>query len=158
MTLSQLALALARVPSGLFVLTVTTDEGDNGMLASWVQQAGFEPPMISVAVAHGRPFDEALSQGRPFAINILGDEQQDLVRHFSRTSDIQAAMLDDLALSASPAGVTVLADALAYLECLPRRHVDSGDHRVFLAEVTAGHLHASDRRPMVHLRKSGLHY
>jgi hypothetical protein len=36
-------------------------------------------------------------------------------------------------------------------------HLDSGDHRIFLAEVTGGRLLREDR-PLVHVRKSGMHY
>ena len=41
---------LGRVPSGIFILTVGTGDRATGMLASWVMQAGFEPPMVTVAV------------------------------------------------------------------------------------------------------------
>jgi flavin reductase (DIM6/NTAB) family NADH-FMN oxidoreductase RutF len=51
----------------------------------------------------------------------------------------------------------VLHDSIGYLECQPVSHLDSGDHRIFLAEVIDGH-YASDQGPMVHIRKSGMHY
>jgi len=35
-------------------VTARLDERSTGMLASWVQQVGFDPPMISVAVKKGR--------------------------------------------------------------------------------------------------------
>jgi len=36
--------------------------------------------------------------------------------------------------------------------------IDSGDHRIFLANVVRGKLHQADAEPMVHVRKSGARY
>ena len=46
---------LGRIPSGIFVLTVKHDGRATAMLASWVQQAAFAPPAISVALAKVDP-------------------------------------------------------------------------------------------------------
>src|SRR5258706_383723 len=61
--LQELALALGRVPSGLFILTVCDGQRETGMLASWVQQCSFEPPQVSVAVKHGRDLLAVLKGG-----------------------------------------------------------------------------------------------
>ena len=50
----QLAAALGRVPSGLFVLTIRRGSAETGMLVSWVQQCSFDPPLVSLAVQRGR--------------------------------------------------------------------------------------------------------
>ncbi len=42
-----LAAAVAKIPSGLAVLTATHKGRSTGMLASWVQQASFEPLMLT---------------------------------------------------------------------------------------------------------------
>ena len=47
--------ALGRIPSGVFVLTAVHENRRDAMLASWVQQVGFDPPAVSIAVAKGRP-------------------------------------------------------------------------------------------------------
>ena len=54
-------------------------------------------------------------------------------------------------------GLPILSAALGHLECEPVSHVDSGDHRVFLAQVTGGAMRG-EARPMVHLRRSGMRY
>jgi hypothetical protein len=48
------ARALGRIPSGLFILTARFEDQSTGMLASWVQQVSFDPPLVSVAVKKGR--------------------------------------------------------------------------------------------------------
>ena len=52
------------------------------MLASWVMQAGFEPPMVSVAVKQGRYVCDWLTEGQPFVLNLVGEGQKKLLKHF----------------------------------------------------------------------------
>src|ERR1700723_3031812 len=75
---------LGRIPSGLFVLTTRHGEQDSGMLASWVMQAGFEPPMVSVAVRSDRHIAEWLTAGSPFVLHVLPTGQKTLLKHFGR--------------------------------------------------------------------------
>jgi hypothetical protein len=53
-SVNDVSAALGRVPSGIFILTTGYEGRATGMLASWVQQAGFEPPMVTVAVRRDR--------------------------------------------------------------------------------------------------------
>lgn len=154
---ASLAAALGRIPSGLYVLSARHGPLETGMLASWVQQAGFEPPMVSVALRLGRYVTEWLGAGDPFVLNIVAEHDKALLKHFVRGFEPGEPAFDGLEILRSSQGVPVLAAALGHLECLPRAHVDSGDHRVFTAEVVGGHA-ADDRAPFVHLRKSGLRY
>ena len=50
----SIAPVLGRVASGIYILTIRNQDQETGMLASWVLQAGFEPPMVTVAVKKGR--------------------------------------------------------------------------------------------------------
>jgi flavin reductase (DIM6/NTAB) family NADH-FMN oxidoreductase RutF len=155
--MSSLAQVLGRLPSGLFVLTSRHGELETGMLASWVMQAGFHPPMITVCVRHERYVGDWLTAGSPFAINILSEGHKKLVAHFSRGFEPGQDAFKSLEIERSAAGVPVLRDALGYLECRRVSHLDSGDHRIYLAEAISGQLRG-DAPPLVHIRKSGLHY
>src|SRR4051812_6891408 len=157
MTSSHLAAVLGRIPSGLFVLTSARDGKETGMLASWVMQAGFEPPMVSVALKSDRFIAQWLAAGAPFVLNVLADDQKQVVSRFSRGFELDEPAFEGLEIVRTPAGLPALADASGYLECRSKTHVDSGDHRVFLAEVTAGSMLA-DGQPYVHIRKNGLRY
>ncbi len=157
MTNSPLAAVLGRIPSGLFVLTAARDGHETGMLTSWVMQAGFEPPMISVALKSDRFLAEWLRDGSPFVLNVVGENQKQLISHFGRGFAPDETAFDGLQIVRTPAGLPALAEAAGYLECVAKSHVDSGDHRIFLAEVTATDLLA-DVPPYVHIRKNGLRY
>ncbi len=148
---------LGRVPSGIFILTVRHGEQETGMLASWVMQAGFEPPMVTVAVKQGRYVADWLDAGAVFALNVVAEDDKQLLKHFGRGFEPGQPAFEGIAVSRTERGTPVLDVAVGHLECVATGHVDSGDHRVFLARVEAGAL-ANEARPMVHVRKSGLHY
>jgi len=157
MSESQLAAVLGRVPSGLFILTIRHNGHETGMLTSWVMQAGFEPPMISVALKKGRYVAGWISDGAPFVLNVVGENRKSLVSHFGRGFEHWEEAFDGLKLIRTSSDIPALADALGYLECRVASHIDSGDHRIFLAEVISGST-AADGQPYVHIRKNGLRY
>lgn len=149
--------ALGRIPSGVFILTAGTGDRATGMLASWVMQAGFEPPTISVAVKLGRYVGDWLTSGEPFVLNILGESQSQLMKHFAHGFEPNAPAFEGVEVRPCGRGVPVLASAIGHLECEPTSHVDSEDHRIFLARVVRGAF-SGDGTPMVHIRKSGARY
>jgi flavin reductase (DIM6/NTAB) family NADH-FMN oxidoreductase RutF len=157
MTESTLAQVLGRIPSGLFILTARRGKHETGMLASWVMQAGFEPPMVSVALQQQRYVTEWLSHGSPFVLNILSENEKSLLRHFGRGFDLDVPAFEGLEIDRCARGVPILSGTIGHLECTPVGRVDSGDHRVFIAEVAGGRL-AAHESPVVHIRKSGLRY
>ena len=77
---------LGRIPGGLFVVTWQEEAVDKTMLTSWLMQAGFDPPAISIAVGTGRRFLSSISDGNfRFVVNILSEISEDslvnLVNH-----------------------------------------------------------------------------
>jgi flavin reductase (DIM6/NTAB) family NADH-FMN oxidoreductase RutF len=148
---------LGQVPSGLFILTARHGDLETGMLASWVMQAGFEPPMLSVCIRQGRYIAEWLSAGAPFAVHVLSSVNKNLLSHFGRGFDPGQPAFAGLEILRTESGLPILNGTLGYLECQSRQYLDSADHRIFLAEIVAGQKHA-DLGPLVHIRKSGLRY
>lgn len=149
--------ALGRLPSGLFIITASHNGQQTGMLASWVQQCGFEPPAISLAMKKGRPLLDWLQSGSKFAVNIIEDGNKSFVAHFGKGFEPGEPAFEGLAVSIDEAGTPILDQALAHLICEPTGQIDAGDHLLFVAKVTGGSVHR-EGRPSVHVRKSGLNY
>src|SRR5207248_2071384 len=76
--------ALGRIPSGVFVLTAQHAGAKAAMLASWVQQAAFDPPALSVALAKGRPIADFIRGSRKFALSIVPQDDSSLMRRYAR--------------------------------------------------------------------------
>ena len=148
---------LGRLPSGIFILTAGVGDRATGMLSSWVMQAGFEPPMVTVAVKRGRYLCDWLSARCPFVLNVVGESNKPLLKHFGKGFAEGDPAFEGVPIESCPRGVPVLSTAIGHLECTAASHLDSGDHRIFLAEVVGGRLNRAER-PMVHIRKSGSHY
>ena len=127
------------------------------MLVSWVMQAGFLPPAITVAIRNDRYVGRWLTERCPFILNLLETGAPRLLRYFARGFAPSEKPFGGLDVERSASGIAVLRDAMGYLECVPRDFVDSRDHQIFLADVTGGKLVAK-RAPMVHIRNSGMNY
>ncbi|MBE2181596.1 MAG: flavin reductase family protein [Chthoniobacterales bacterium] len=148
--------ALGRIPSGLFAAGAVHEGRRIGMLCSFVEQAGFEPPMISIALGADRPMRHALEAGALFSLNILGDGDKKLLAAFAsgRLEDPFAGF----ELVQNEHGLPQLADAMAWLACRPSASVGAGDHEIYVAEVLAGSLHRAEGEPMIRVRKNGFSY
>jgi flavin reductase (DIM6/NTAB) family NADH-FMN oxidoreductase RutF len=149
---------LGKVPSGIYILTARHGEDETGMLASWVMQAGFDPPMVTVAINRKRYLMEWLSEGEFFALNVVGEEGKRLLSHFGRGFEPGEAAFEGLALTRGEQDLPLLREGvIGHLICRPLAHLDAGDHRIFSAEVVAGAL-CGQEHPLVHVRKSGAGY
>ena len=148
--------ALGRIASGLFVLTGRHEQTETGMLVSWVQQCAFEPPHVSLALKRGRTIGAWLEPGDVFVLNILDETQTDMIVHFGRGFELDEPAFTGLEVIRS-GEAPVLAEALAYLECRVASRVVAGDHDLVIAQVLRGRP-LNEGQPMVHVRKSGLHY
>ena len=126
------------------------------MLCSFVEQAGFEPPMISIALGVDRPLRAAVEHGGLFSLNVLGAEDKKLLAAFA--SGGEEDPFAAFPLVENDHGLPQLADALAWLVCRPCGSVAAGDHVVYVAEVMEGCLHREAGEPMIRLRKNGLTY
>ncbi|MCE9632313.1 MAG: flavin reductase family protein [Planctomycetia bacterium] len=153
-TAPTIAAALGRIPSGLFVVAWREGDADRCMLASWVMQAGFAPPVVSIAVAASRDLLTALDRGTPFVVSVLGESQRSLLARFGKPA---ANAFDGLTVHRTTGGSAALADAAAWMECRPVTRAAHGDHVVVLAEVVSAAA-ADSLQPLVHVRKNGLRY
>jgi flavin reductase (DIM6/NTAB) family NADH-FMN oxidoreductase RutF len=155
---ADISQALAQFPQGLFVLTARFEDRRLGMLASWVQQAGLEPPMVSVAVAKGRQIMPLISESRQFGICQVPAGDKMLIRRFAgNLAPGEDPFLGLTLLPGQMTGLPILAEALSYLECAVTCHVDvEGDHDIFVGAVRAGQFLKGE--PMLHRRENGLKY
>ena len=154
----DLGAALGRIPSGLYILTTGHGGRSTGMLASWVQQAGFEPLMVTVAVRRDRYAADWIAESGRFTLNQVAAGNKTLLKHFGRGFGPDDDAFAGVALrEADPSG-PILADAMAYLAAEVVGSIDGGDHRIFLAKAVKGERLDHEAEPMIHIRKSGLHY
>lgn len=150
--------AIGRIASGVYIVTTERDGQRDGLLASWISQAAFEPPMLSVAVQKNRHLLELLGVGKRFTVNVLSKENMDLFKNFAKPFEAGTDRFEGLALGESGEAGPVLANAIAYLDCITRTMVEAGDHVLVIGEIINGGMLKAEAEPMVHLRKNGFQY
>ena len=138
-------LALGRVVGSLCVLTTRKGSGESqlsgAMVASWVSQASFTPPGLTVAVAKDRAVEALLHVGDSFALNVLASGRESgPMKQFLQPFAPGADRFAGLDLEESPGGQPILPDALAWLDCSVKQRMECGDHWLIYAQVGSGAL------------------
>ncbi len=160
MLLSDKAIAVGHIPSGLFIVAVNDSATGmtDGYLASWIQQVSFEPLILAVAIKPGRPAYDMIKSGKPFAINVVGDHDKTFLKHFWKGYDPANNPFNELAHEMGENGGVILKQAKSAIECQMISASSPGDHEVLFVKVLSSYMNAEESRPMVHIRKSGADY
>jgi len=150
--------ALGRIPSGLYILTAGSGDQAGAMLVSWVQQAGFQPPLLTVAIAADRPLVPIIHRERHFVLSVVGEHDTALMKRYVRGTPPGPQALAGVNHRPSNRGIPILTDALAYLECRVTQVCDlEADHLLMVGQVIEGEL-LREGASFTHLRGNGFRY
>ena len=155
--------ALGRVLGSLCVLTASKGKDENNvkgaMLASWVSQASFSPPGLSIAVAKDRSVESLLQIGDSFALNILSEKDfREPLKRFTKPFLPGEDRFEGLDIELTPNDQIIIPNSLAWLDASIKERMECGDHWVIYAEVLHGNILQSDSLTAVHHRKTGANY
>ncbi|WP_269622108.1 diflavin flavoprotein [Prochlorococcus marinus] len=156
-------LALGKVVGSLSILTAEKLEEEtkvnSAMVASWISQASFSPPGITVAVAKDRAVENLLHTGNFFALNILNEQNyQKLLKQFLQPFAPGADRLSGLELLYTPSSQPILPEALAWIEGCVKQRMECGDHWLIYAEIKYGKVLNPNGITAVHHRRTGANY
>ncbi|GCL39850.1 flavin reductase domain-containing protein FMN-binding protein [Sphaerospermopsis reniformis] len=154
---SNVEQAVGRIVGSLCVVTATQGEVKTGMLASWVAQASFSPPGLTIAVAKDRAMENMTYTGSNFVVNILA-EGREIRKQFMKVYAPGQDRFAGLDISEANNGGVILNGALAYLECTVKNRMEVGDHWLVYATVDDGKVLNQDGVTAVHHRKSASYY
>jgi len=159
-TASGAAQAVGRIVGSLCVISGKDGDVESGMLASWVSQASFNPPGLTVAVKRDRAVENVLLVGNRFNVNILAEgKEKEVVKHMlkpfkpgeNRFEGIIAEVCEET-------DCVVIHNAVSYLECTVKERMEAGDHWIVYATVEGGSVLDKDDLSAVHHRKVGTNY
>lgn len=148
--------AVGRIAGALCVITTHQNDQHQAILTSWVSQATFTPPGLTVAVSKDQTakFGDADSA---FVLNIL-KEGRNVRRHFVKSVGPKEDRFAEVATHSANNGCLVLEDALAYLECTVRNRMECGDHWLIYATIDNGKVLEALGVTAVQHRKSASYY
>ena len=110
-------------PAEFSCLTVGSGTRATGMLASWVMQAGFEPPMVTVAVKKGRYVEDWITRGDPFNLNLVGENSSTCSNISAKASSQARPAFEGINIRHCARAVPILTDCLGHFECEPVSHL-----------------------------------
>ena len=154
---SNVEQAVGRIVGSICVVTATQGDVKTGMLASWVTQASFNPPGLTIAVAKERAMESLSYTNNKFVVNILA-EGKEIRKQFMKVYAPGQDRFAGLDTQEANNGGIILNGALAYLECSVQSRMEAGDHWLVYATVDDGKVLNQDAVTAVHYRKSASYY
>jgi flavin reductase (DIM6/NTAB) family NADH-FMN oxidoreductase RutF len=150
--------AIGRIASGVFVATMNHNGHKDGILLSWVSQAAFEPPALTVVIKKERTHVmDALAVGKTFTLNVLSKKNMDMFKNFAKPFTEGMDRFEGLEVVSNDGAGPILSKSVAYMNLIVRNQMDAGDHVVLLGEVVSGDILNVDE-PLTHLRNNGFQY
>jgi flavin reductase (DIM6/NTAB) family NADH-FMN oxidoreductase RutF len=125
---------------GLHVLTCGQGDAAHAATITWVTQISLKPRRVAIGVrkeSHIYPVIQSLGL---FALNVVGEGQEDLASVFFKYVAPQDSRFDKYPFEVGAAsGSPLLLDCVAWLECRVIEEANrDGDHGLFVADVLAG--------------------
>ena len=141
--------AIAHFATGVTVVTTTHDGRPAGMTASAVCSLSLDPVLLVVCIDNRLATHKAIDASKRFAVNVLGERDEELARRFARRAEDKFAGVALVEGSDPP----ILSRAIAHFVCTVHERVPGGDHSIFIGQVL--HCEATPgRRPLLYYRSA----
>jgi flavin reductase (DIM6/NTAB) family NADH-FMN oxidoreductase RutF len=102
---------------------------------SWAMQSSFDPPMMAIAVRMDSDLHETIEKSYHFAVHVLTEGQDHLVKSFGKESEITEDTINGIDYRVDEEGLPVLSEVVGYIDCVVEKTIRSGDHMICLGKV-----------------------
>jgi flavin reductase len=143
---------MRRFPAGVAVVTVAVEDAEVGLTVSSLVSLSLEPPLVGISISRFAALHELLRDAEAFGVSILAAGQEHLAQHFARGVP-PIALWTGIERRRGTSGVPLLEGALGWLECRLAAEHETGDHTLFVGEVTAVERGRGDP-PLVHVAQA----
>ena len=134
---------LFNIGYGLYVLTASEGEKDNGCIINTVMQVTSDPLQIAIAVNKKNYTNEMIQRTKKFNVSILTESSKfEIFEHFGfhsgRDTDKFAGFVDT---KRSPNGVLYITqNTNSYMSAYVKQEIDLGTHTLFVAQLVAAEI------------------
>jgi flavin reductase (DIM6/NTAB) family NADH-FMN oxidoreductase RutF len=136
---------MSRLATGVSVITTRAGSTPIGMTASAVSALSLDPLQMLVCIDNRLFTRTAIAEHGRFAVNVLGEDSEDLARHFAASKRDKFAGVETF----DDHGVPVLKEAIAAVVCDVAEALPGGDHTIFVGDVHY-FTHTAECRPLLH--------
>lgn len=146
-------LAISHFSTGVAVISTRTEAGPAGMTASAVASLSIDPLQLLVCIKTDLPTRHAIEEAGTFAVNVLGEGQQQLAVQFATPRPDKFAGVE----LREEYDVPVLGLSIAHFVCRVNAAIPGGDHTIIVGDVLDCD-HADSADPLVYFSRkfSGL--
>ena len=131
----QFRAVMRRLAGGVTIITAGRDEDITGMTVTSLTSLSASPPRLLVSVNRQASSFARIARYGVFGVNILGSDQQALAGRFSDGSLKGHERFDGIRWSARAAGVPLLGDTLATIECKVEEIIERHSHGIIIGSL-----------------------
>ena len=127
--------AMAKLASGVVVISTRTDEGFRGLTASTLISVSLEPPLVLVGLDHDSLTRAAVIETKAFNVSALTRAQEFLAERFSGLAPAVDAKWREVPHHLGANGIPLIDSCASWLECRVVEIHPAGDHDVVIGAV-----------------------
>lgn len=143
----QLRNALGQFPTGVVIVTAQTAGGERiGMTMSSFNSVSLDPPLVLFSVHRNALTFVHWQEMKHYAINILGEDQEELSNSFARA---KSDKWEGVNSAVGENGAPILPGAIVTFECEAYSRYDGGDHEIFVGRILKWHEGRMETQPLV---------
>lgn len=135
--------AFGKMVYGIYVLTTAHEGMINGMIASWVVQVSYDPPLIMAAVHPNRYTHQLIEKSGRFVLHLISKDRKDFLKRFKGPHP--PAKFSSVEWKKGLGGCPVLKDCAAWFECEVETAYTPGNHTLFIGKVLKAGVHSATR-------------
>ena len=135
-----------KIPNALALVGSSDGNERNAMTTSWITQLSMEPVLIGIGVDNTAVTHRLITSGGSFTVNLWDAQDTKVFVKFSKPAVDDGITLNGLAVRAFVTGAPVFDEAVAWMDCEVRHHLDLGTHTLFVGEVVGAAINVDDAR------------
>ncbi|MFF8280738.1 flavin reductase family protein [Streptomyces lateritius] len=132
--------------TGVTVITSGTGQDAAGTTVNSFTSVSLDPPLVLICLHRNSRLLPVVHRSGGFVVNVLTQQQRGPAWAFAGR---ESARIEDVPHHRSEAGLPVLSEALAFLDCRLIAEYDGGDHAILLGEVAELGAPAADEEPLI---------
>jgi len=126
---------MARVASGVVVVTARVDDGDHAMTANSFTSVSLDPQLVLFCVQQDSRFHEAIHASSKWVVNLLTADQAAAARWFAERGRPLDGQMDLVEYTRDEDGIAVLTGSIGHLGCTTEAIHPGGDHSIVVGRV-----------------------
>ncbi len=144
--------AFFKVSYGLYIISSTNNESQNGYIANTVFQVTSDPINFAICCSKNNFTAKLIEESKLFSISVLQqDTRSELIRTFGYKSGKDINKFSDIEYIMGETGVPIVTEeTIAWFECKVVQTIDLSTHIMFIGNVVNNALLGEDQEPLTY--------